>query len=45
MKIRKLGHEGLEVSALGLGTMMMPNCKVLLRVSDCLGVTESGQAG
>ena len=25
LKQRKLGNEGLEVSAIGLGTMMMPD--------------------
>lgn len=42
MKKRKLGSEGLEVSALGLGTMMMPNNEESVRTIQGaldLGVT------
>ncbi|ULO06129.1 aldo/keto reductase [Paenibacillus sp. 19GGS1-52] len=40
MQTRKLGHEGLEVSALGLGTMMMPDNEE--SVSTLLGALDLG---
>ncbi|SFF07679.1 Aldo/keto reductase family protein [Paenibacillus algorifonticola] len=40
MQTRKLGNEGLEVSALGLGTMMMPDNEE--SVNTILGALDLG---